>query len=69
VTTNKDLLWGAKPIAAELNVTVSVAYRLLEQGRIPEFHGRSLGYFASSHREHLARKISAGFKIGEAKRR
>jgi excisionase family DNA binding protein len=68
MTTNKDLLWGAKPIAAELNVTVAIAYRLLEEGRIPATHvGDRWVTSRAAIREHLAGKISAGFKSGEVK--
>jgi excisionase family DNA binding protein len=68
MTMNKDLLWGAKPIAAELNVTVKIAYRLLEEGRIPATHmGDRWVTSRAALREYLAGKINAGFKIGEAK--
>jgi excisionase family DNA binding protein len=65
---NDDYLWGAKLIAAELNLPRSVAYRLLEMGRIPATRvGDRWVTSRAAIREHLAGKISAGFKIGEVK--
>jgi len=65
---NDDYLWGAKLIAAELNLPLSVAYRLLEMGRIPATRvGDRWVTSRAAVREHLTGKIAAGLKTDGAK--